>query len=58
MLKAGYDGTITESLRKRIQLTRYQSTLFTMHYSDYVAYVKTIRGFPPSLNGVKSGKGY
>lgn len=58
MRKSGYNGTITESLRKRIQLTRYQSTLFTMHYSDYVAYVKTIRGFPPSLNGMKSGKAY
>ncbi|KAI5648385.1 hypothetical protein M9H77_34390 [Catharanthus roseus] len=58
MRKAGYTGTITESLRKRIRLTRYQSTLFTMHYSDYVAYVKTTRGSPPSINGVKSVKEY
>ncbi|XP_071738828.1 uncharacterized protein At2g38710-like [Rutidosis leptorrhynchoides] len=40
MRKAGFNGTITESVRKRIQLTRYQSTLFTMHYGDYVSYVK------------------
>ncbi|KAI8563398.1 hypothetical protein RHMOL_Rhmol03G0108800 [Rhododendron molle] len=50
--KAGYNGAITESLRKRIKLTRYQSTLFTMHYSEYVAYVKTTRGASPSLAGV------
>ncbi|XP_057462983.1 uncharacterized protein At2g38710-like [Actinidia eriantha] len=55
MRKAGYNGTITESLRKRIQLTRYQSTLFTMHYSEYVAYVKTTRGAPPSADGAKPG---
>ncbi|GFZ05996.1 AMMECR1 family [Actinidia rufa] len=55
MRKAGYNGTITESLRKRIQLTRYQSTLFTMHYSEYVAYVKTTRGAPPSTDGAKPG---
>ncbi|KAK4279502.1 hypothetical protein QN277_011276 [Acacia crassicarpa] len=42
--KAGYNGLITESLRKRLQLTRYQSTLFTMSYSEYVSYVKETRG--------------
>ncbi|KAI3721761.1 hypothetical protein L2E82_32779 [Cichorium intybus] len=52
--KAGYNGTITESVRKRIQLTRYQSTLFTMQYGDYVSYVKTIRGVAPSVAGLKS----
>lgn len=51
--KAGYEGPITESLRKRIRLTRYQSTLFTMHYSEYVAYVKNTRGLTPAINGVK-----
>lgn len=51
--KAGYDGIITESLRKRIRLTRYQSTLFTMHYGEYVAYVKSSRGVTPTINGVK-----
>ncbi|KAI8030773.1 Uncharacterized protein LOK49_LG01G00315 [Camellia lanceoleosa] len=43
MRKAGYNGTINESIRKRIRLTRYQSTLFTMNYSDYVAYINTTR---------------
>ncbi|KAK4337726.1 hypothetical protein RND71_042213 [Anisodus tanguticus] len=51
--KAGYNGAITESLRKRIRLTRYQSTLFTMQYSEYVAYVKNTRGLAPAINGVK-----
>lgn len=51
--KAGYNGTINDSVRKRIQLTRYQSTLFTMHYSDYVNYVKTTRGTAPSVAGSK-----
>lgn len=39
MRKAGYNGAITESLRKCIRLTCYQSTLFTMCYSEYVNYV-------------------
>ncbi|KAL1827939.1 hypothetical protein DCAR_0207149 [Daucus carota subsp. sativus] len=51
--KAGYNGAITESLRKQIRLTRYQSTLFTMHYSEYTNYVKTTRGATPSLAGAK-----
>ena len=51
--KAGYNGAITESLRKRLQLTKYQSTLFTMHYSEYVAYVKQARGEAPSILGAK-----
>ncbi|XP_010245348.1 PREDICTED: uncharacterized protein At2g38710 [Nelumbo nucifera] len=54
MRKAGYNGTINESLRKRISLTRYQSTIYTMHYSDYVSYVKRIRGASPVVNGFKS----
>ncbi|KAK4480426.1 hypothetical protein RD792_013499 [Penstemon davidsonii] len=49
--KAGYNGTITEQLRKNIQLTRYQSTLFTMSYGEYVAYVKTTRGAGPTIKG-------
>jgi AMMECR1 domain-containing protein len=53
--KAGYNGTISESLRKRIRLTRYQSTLFTMHHSEYVAYVKETRGGAPSIVGAKPG---
>ncbi|CAA6660672.1 unnamed protein product [Spirodela intermedia] len=55
MRKAGFNGSITESLRRRVRVTRYQSTLYTMHYSDYVAYVKRIRGSPPAVNGVKPG---
>ncbi|KAH7668693.1 AMMECR1 protein [Dioscorea alata] len=51
MRKAGYNGLITESLRKRIRLTRYQSTLYTMHYGDYVAYLKNTRGEPPAIAG-------
>lgn len=47
--KAGYNGIITESLRKSIQLTRYQSTLFTLQYSEYVSYVKETRGSPPAV---------
>ncbi|XP_051119924.1 uncharacterized protein At2g38710 [Andrographis paniculata] len=53
--KAGYNGTITEQLRKGIQLTRYQSTLFTMHYNEYVAYVKATRGAAPNINGTARG---
>ncbi|XP_062029937.1 uncharacterized protein At2g38710 [Rosa rugosa] len=52
MRKAGYTGTITESLRKRIRLTRYQSSLYTMHHSDYVSYVKASRG--AATSGSKS----
>ncbi|CAI0395886.1 unnamed protein product [Linum tenue] len=52
MRKASYNGVITESLRKSIKLTRYQSTLFTMTYSDYVSYVKETRGVTaPVMNG-------
>ncbi|RWW06874.1 hypothetical protein BHE74_00042655 [Ensete ventricosum] len=53
MRKAGFNGTINESLRKRLHVTRYQSTLYTMHYSDYASYVKTIRGAAPAINGAK-----
>jgi len=51
--KAGYNSRITDSLRKSIKLTRYQSTLFTMHYGEYVSYVKETRGEAPSIVGVK-----
>lgn len=53
MRKAGYNGDITEALRKRIRLTRYQSTLYSMHYSDYVSYVRETRGAAPSIVGAK-----
>ncbi|KAE8666341.1 AMMECR1-like protein [Hibiscus syriacus] len=42
--KTGLSGPITESLMKRIKLTRYQSSLFTMNYVDYVSYMKATRG--------------
>lgn len=51
--KAGCNSRITESLRKSIHLTRYQSTLFTMHYGEYVSYVKQARGEAPSVVGAK-----
>ena len=53
MRKAGFNGAINESLRKRLHVTRYRSTLYTMHYSDYASYVKTIRGAAPAINGAK-----
>lgn len=53
MRKAGYSGAITESLRKRVRLTRYQSTLFTLHYSEYASYVKATRGAAPYVVGGK-----
>ncbi|VAH17451.1 unnamed protein product [Triticum turgidum subsp. durum] len=59
MRKAGYNGTITESLRKKIRVTRYQSTLYTMHYGEYTAYVKKNRGEingAPIVNGFKPGQ--
>ncbi|KAL6552605.1 hypothetical protein OROHE_007969 [Orobanche hederae] len=56
MRKAGYSGAISKPLREGIQLTRYQSTLFTMHYSDYVTHVKTTRGAAPTINGAKTRK--
>lgn len=45
--KAGYVGPITESMRRKFRITRYQSSLYTMHYSEYQAYVKRIRGAIP-----------
>ncbi|XP_062206061.1 uncharacterized protein At2g38710-like [Phragmites australis] len=58
MRKAGYNGTITESLRKKIRVTRYQSTLYTMHYGEYVAYVKKNRGTAPAINRVPVVNGF
>jgi uncharacterized protein (TIGR00296 family) len=47
--KAGYMGPLTESMRCKFRITRYQSSLCTMHYSEYAAYVKHIRGSAPLL---------
>nr|CAD1845027.1 unnamed protein product [Ananas comosus var. bracteatus] len=59
MNKAGYYGFVNESLRKKLHVTRYESTLYTMHYSDYALYVEMTRGEVPgfigssTINGVK-----
>ncbi|KAM0945668.1 putative AMMECR1 domain-containing protein [Dioscorea sansibarensis] len=53
MRKTGYSGPITESLRECIHLTRYQSTLYTMRYTDYASYVKTMRGADPAIAGAE-----
>ncbi|GJN20185.1 hypothetical protein PR202_gb07529 [Eleusine coracana subsp. coracana] len=58
MRKAGYNGHITESLRKKIRVTRYQSTLHTMHYGEYVAYLKKNRGAAPAINGLPVVNGF
>uniref|UniRef100_A0A803QUQ9 AMMECR1 domain-containing protein n=1 Tax=Cannabis sativa TaxID=3483 RepID=A0A803QUQ9_CANSA len=55
MRKSGYSGTISETLRKKIKLTRYQSTLCTMQYSDYISHVRATRGAAPSIVGGKPG---
>uniref|UniRef100_A0A803N710 AMMECR1 domain-containing protein n=1 Tax=Chenopodium quinoa TaxID=63459 RepID=A0A803N710_CHEQI len=55
MRKAGYNGVMTDSVRQRIRMTRYQSTAFTMHYGEYIAYVKNTRGAVPTINGLKPG---
>ena len=34
--KAGYYGKVTEDIRRKIWLTRYQSSLCTMSYQDYI----------------------
>ena len=36
MQKAGYYGKVTENLRSTITLTRYQSSLYTMTYQEYI----------------------
>lgn len=42
--KAGYSGNVTDALRRRLKLTRYKSSLFTLHYTEYVAYCQETRG--------------
>ncbi|KAJ1693506.1 hypothetical protein LUZ63_010204 [Rhynchospora breviuscula] len=51
MRKAGYNSVINESLRKKLRVTRYQSTLYTMHYTDYASYINSIRGTAPTIYG-------
>lgn len=55
MRKAGYNGPITEAIRKKLRVTRYESTLYTMHYNEYVLYSKTTRGVAPVIAGAKPG---
>lgn len=33
---AGYEGVITEDLRRALKITRYQSSKATVTYADYV----------------------
>jgi uncharacterized protein (TIGR00296 family) len=49
--KAGYSGPISDSLRRRLRITRYQSSLFTMTFHDYVQYVELNRGYTPIAPG-------
>eukprot|EP00270_Netrium_digitus_P011833 TRINITY_DN3786_c0_g2_i2.p2 TRINITY_DN3786_c0_g2~~TRINITY_DN3786_c0_g2_i2.p2 ORF type:complete len:208 (+),score=46.17 TRINITY_DN3786_c0_g2_i2:404-1027(+) len=49
--KAGYSGPITESMRRKFRITRYQSSLFSLSYAEYVEYVERIRGCPPLPSG-------
>ncbi|KAJ3681726.1 hypothetical protein LUZ60_014299 [Juncus effusus] len=58
MRKAGYNGVINESIRKKLHVTKYQSTLYTMHYADYASYVKDIRGSAPAINGAPILNGF
>jgi len=36
--KSGYKGTVNEALLKKIRLTRYTSSKYSMAYNEYVAY--------------------
>lgn len=47
MRKSGYMGPITDSLRRKLRLTRYQSSLFTLSYSTYEEHVAKTRGHAP-----------
>jgi uncharacterized protein (TIGR00296 family) len=47
--KSGFVGSVTESLRKTVRIVRYQSSVYTMHYSDYVTFVQRTRGTVPLI---------
>ncbi|KAJ3039016.1 AMME syndrome candidate protein 1 protein [Rhizophlyctis rosea] len=51
--KGGFDGKITDNVRKAIKLTRYQSSKCTVTYAEYVAYKKLKR---PEAVSVMNGK--
>ena len=38
--KAGWDGRITEDLRRSIKLRRYQSSKYSVSWEDYIAWRK------------------
>ncbi|CAF0943376.1 unnamed protein product [Didymodactylos carnosus] len=40
--KGGYKATITNDLRKSVQVTRYRSEKLTLHYNDYVQNRQTL----------------
>ncbi|CAI5458092.1 unnamed protein product [Closterium sp. Yama58-4] len=48
--KAGYNGPITDTLRRKLRVTRYQSSIFTLHYEEYVDYVQRTRGYTPKVS--------
>ncbi|GAQ77747.1 AMMECR1 protein [Klebsormidium nitens] len=41
--KAGYLGPITDVLKSKFRVTRYQSSLYTLTYAGYVDYIKRTR---------------
>ena len=47
--KSGFHGPITESLRRKVRLTRYRSSRFTLHFAEYVDYVQRTRGYTPKI---------
>lgn len=49
MRKSGYMGPINDALRRKLRVTRYQSSLFTMSYAMYEEYVTKTRGHAPLI---------
>ena len=47
--KSGFHGPITESLRRKVRLTRYRSSRCSLHYAEYVDYVQRTRGYTPKI---------
>eukprot|EP00898_Chlorokybus_atmophyticus_P005441 jgi/Chlat1/5899/Chrsp4S06399 len=46
MRKSGHNGAITESLRRSLHVTRYQSSLHTMSYGEYQAHCAMRQALP------------
>ncbi|CAG8608855.1 5658_t:CDS:2 [Paraglomus brasilianum] len=53
--KAGYTDHITDEIRKRIVLTRYQSSKYTITYEEYINYLDNM-GIVPVRGGKRSNK--